>query len=332
MSDVRTAIVLQGGGALGAYEYGVLKALYEARPGFRPEVVTGISIGAITAAVLGGAHRPIDALGALWQDHLTTLPGTEALGNPGMYAIDPAVFWPPWTATAMYSTAPLRRTLAELVDLELLNDPAIRVAVGATDIETGLMRYFDNHTDELTFEHVAASGALPPGFPAVHIEGQSYWDGGLFSNLPLAPAINALEQAAGGDPDVARELIVVELFDMAGELPRSISGVLQRMVELQYTSRLQIDAGFFGKISDVVDVLAQVDKDLPDNAAVRSDPTYQKLRRHRRIDHFHVVTAHLPARWAKANDFSRDAIEARIEAGYADAVASGIGTPALAVL
>src|SRR4051812_3432152 len=141
---VETAIVLQGGGALGAYEYGVLKALYEQRPGFKPVAVTGISIGAITAAVLGGAKgNPISAVDRLWRDKLTVSPplpipwlpvqsdqSLAVLGNPGMYRLDAALFTAPWMSTSIYDTAPMRQTLTELVDLEALNDEDTRVSVG----------------------------------------------------------------------------------------------------------------------------------------------------------------------------------------------------------
>src|SRR5450631_2930019 len=173
---VFTAIVLQGGGALGAYEYGVLTALYQARPGFKPVAVSGISIGAITAAVLGGNKDPLSALDALWRDKLTVeaplpLVGLPAFidhslavfGNPGMYRMNGELLTAPWKATSIYDTAPLRQTLSELVDPQVLNDQETRVLVGATRVDTGEIEYFDSHCcGGLTYEHVAASGSLPP--------------------------------------------------------------------------------------------------------------------------------------------------------------------------
>ena len=144
------------------------------------------------------------------------------LGNPGMYRLRPF----PWLQTSFYDTAPLRATLAELVDPARLNRAVPRVVVGATNVGTGEMEFFDrDRPGGLTFEHVVASGSLPPSFPATEIDGQSYWDGGLFSNTPLSPAINALERAAGGDRAVERELIVVELFPMRAEVPRTLPDV-----------------------------------------------------------------------------------------------------------
>jgi predicted acylesterase/phospholipase RssA len=191
--NVQTAIVLQGGGALGAYEYGVLKALYESRPGFRPVAVAGISIGAITAAVLGGAAGdPIRALDTLWRRRLTVASPVPApwlpapidralatFGNPGMYQLQAGLFTTPWLLTSIYDTRPLRDTLAELVDPRRLDDDTTRVIVGAINVTTGVMEYFHSRQPGgLTFEHVAASGSLPPSFPMTPIGEHQYWDGG----------------------------------------------------------------------------------------------------------------------------------------------------------
>ena len=338
---VHTAIVLQGAGALGAYEYGVLKALYERRPGFTPVAVTGISTGAATAAVLGGAKGdPMTALDTMWREKFTVsmrvpLPpvldrSLAALGDRGMYRFDTShlmqLVLAPWTLTNIYDTAPLRKTLAELVDLEKLNGEHPRVVVGATNIGTAEIEFFDNRSPGgLTFEHVAASGSLPPGFPMTNIDGDMYWDGGLFSNAPLSPAIHALEEAAGGDPDAVRELIAIELFPMHALTPTSMSDVLQRVIQLQYTSRLKLDKRFFDKIDGMVDLIAQIDADLPKTSKARHDPTYKEMLDHRKINHFNVVTSTIPANLTTAADFSRFSIDERIEAGYHDAIAQGIG-------
>jgi NTE family protein len=332
---VETAIVLQGGGALGAYEYGVLRALYEQRPGFRPVAVAGVSIGAITAAVLGGAKSdPITALDTLWRRKLTVgaPPGVPAvvdrslalLGNPGMYQLHAGMFTAPWALTSVYDTAPLRATLAELVDPARLNAPDPQVIVGATNIANGEMTFFDR---DLTFEHVAASGSLPPSFPMTRIGTEAYWDGGLFSNTPLSPAIEALERAGDGDRAVERELIVVELFPMRSAVPTTMQDVVQRMVQLQYTSRLTLNARFFDRIARVVDLVDRVDAALPEGSDIRDDPTYRRVRAYRRVDHLNVVTSSLPPELSNASDFSRASVEARIQAGYDDAISQGIGDP-----
>jgi NTE family protein len=344
---IHSAIVLQGGGALGAYECGVLQALYESRPDFRPVVVTGISSGALNAAVLGGAKDdPVSALTELWRNRLTVsapfptwLPPLvdrylSVLGNPGMYRLNPQLAFAPWRAASIYDTAPLGRTLADLVDTDKLNAEHPRVVVGAINVASGEMEYFDRDGGPrgLTIDHVIASGSLPPGFPMADLDRQRYWDGGLFSNLPLAPAINALEKAANGDRAAIRELIVVELFPMTAPIPRNLLEVQQRMIQLQYTSRLRLDEEFFDKIGRFADMVAQVDDLLaqaegqfPRARELRADETYQQLLEHRRIDHFSVVTSTLSPDLSIAVDFSRSTIDERIRTGHEDAVKQGIG-------
>jgi len=343
---VRTAIVLQGGGALGAYEYGVLQALYDQRPGFAPAVVSGTSIGAISAAVLSGARGdPLAALDRLWREKLAVprrsagsldptawwTPGARralaALGNPGMYRLRPEWLWAPWACTSVYDTAPLRATLAELVDLGTLNSGAVRVILGAVDVATAEAVFFDTAERPLTFEDVAASASLPPGFASTSIGERPYWDGGLFTNTPLGPAINALEECDGGDPSVVRELIVVELFPMAGEVPANMAEVLERMVQLQYTSRLKLDRKFFRRIDAEVGLFERIDAALPPGSPIRDDEAYRRLRAHRRINRFTVVSARFPGELADASDFSPTSIDERIRFGYKNAVDAGLGAP-----
>lgn len=345
-SNYRTAIVLQGGGALGAYELGVLKAIYDQRPGFQPSAVAGISIGAITAAVLGGARgEPIATLETLWRDKLTVLPlvpglgrlavpflprdveqGLAVLGNPGMYRLNPELVLGPWATTSIYETGPLRRTLAELADLDKINRGAIRVIVGAMDIETAMITYFDNAKGNFTFEQTIASGSLPPGFPMTEVDGRWYWDGGLFSNTPLGPAINYLESVEPGNRAIHRELIVVELFPREAPIPRTLPDVVNRMVQMQYTSRIQLDEKLSRKIDKMLDLIERIDEDLPADSPVRRDAAYEELANHRRID-FKVIEAHLDDDLTNAGDFSRASIEARIAAGYDDAERAGVGWP-----
>ena len=343
-ANIRTAIVLQGGGALGAYEFGVLKAIYDQRPGFEPAAVAGISIGAVTAAVLGGARgEPIAALETLWRDKLTVLPrvpGFPAMpmlflprdverslatfGNPGMYQLNPAMLIAPWACTSIYETGPLRRTLAELTDLHKLNHGGMRVIVGAIDVGTALIRYFDNAKHDLSFDAVVASGSLPPGFPMTEIDGHWYWDGGLFSNTPLSPAINFLESCEPDNPDIYRELIAIELFPMEAPVPQSLTDVVDRMVQLQYTSRIKLDEKLFNKIDRVIKLIERVDTELPTDSPIRSDKDYQRMLGHRRINSFKVIEAKLDHDLTNASDFSRSSIEARIEAGYDDAKRQGV--------
>jgi NTE family protein len=254
-SGYQTAIVLQGGGALGAYEYGVLKALYEARPDFTPAVVTGVSIGAITAAVLVGAPSdPIRALSELWETDFAVfgalpypvrdwseafLPeesqqAAATLGNHGMYSLRADYLVNPFAADSIYDTTPLRKTLEKLVVPKTLNESKTRLVVGTVDVASGEFKTFDNREPGgLSFEHIIASGSLPPNFPSakIKVNGKThhYWDGGLFWNTPLSPAINCLEECGADNADTKRELLVVELFPACGTVPRGMPGVMNRL-------------------------------------------------------------------------------------------------------
>ena len=345
-NDYGTAIVLQGGGALGAYELGVLKALYEERPGFKPAVITGVSIGAITAAVLAGAKGdPIQALDRLWREKLTVPPPLPAffqsayqhfvpklfqrslavMGNPGMYELRPQSLYAPLLSTSIYDTAPLRRTLAELVDLEKLNNGGIRVAVGATNVGTSDVKYFDNVVDNdegrLSFEDVIASGSLPPGFPMTQVNGDYYWDGGLFSNTPLSPAINRLEELEIDK----RELVVIELFPREVPIPDNMPDVVNRMVQLQFTNRLKLDEKLFEKVNDFVELVERIDESVDPDDPIRQEEGYKNLRKHKKIDAASIIRANLRPELTNAGDFSKASIEERIEAGYRDAMEQKIG-------
>ena len=215
------------------------------------------------------------ALERLWREKLTVappLPGwwpvswersLAVLGNPGMYRLRGQWLYAPWASSSVYDTAPLRDTLAELVDVDTLNNGDIQVIVGALEVATGEAKFFDNRQRALSFDDVVASGSLPPAFPMTEIDGDSYWDGGLFSNTPLSPAINFLEERQADDPSVCRELIVVELFPMRAPVPQTMPEVLKRMVHLQYTSRLNLDRTFFRKIDQLVDLFQAIDAQLP---------------------------------------------------------------------
>jgi predicted acylesterase/phospholipase RssA len=247
-----------------------------------------------------------------------------ALGNPGMYRFRPEYLYAPLLCTSIYDLAPLRQTLAELVDLDKLNNGVIRVAMGAINIETSLIEYFDNKEGGLSFDHVIASGSLPPGFPMTKIDQNQYWDGGLFSNTPLSRAINYLEALDSDNPDVLRELIVVELFPMQASIPKNMMEVLNRMIQLQYTSRLVLDRKFFKKINAFINMIQKIDMIIPKDSDIRQDEGYKELCGHKKIDAFKVISANLAQELSNATDFSKASIEARIEAGYRDAVAQRI--------
>jgi NTE family protein len=343
IDQYQTAIVFQGGGALGAYEYGVIKALYEERPDFRPAVVTGISIGAINAALLVGARD--DALGALdevWRNRFTQVPSWPArallgplltsemeqrlsvFGNEGMYELRRDHLLAPCSRNSVYNLEPLRRTLREFIAVEKLNlTDGPRLVLGAVNVATGEPRYFDNRTDTLGIEHVIASGSLPPAFPPTSIENHDYWDGGLFENTPLSSAINGLEEIPG---DCGREVIVVELFPSSGPVPTGMAEVRNRAGQLLFASKLKIDRKLFETIDSIIEFLQKIEPHIPDQ--YRNEPAYQQLfAKHKKMDALTVITAHFPQGQADAADFSRATIESRINLGYEQAKRQRIGHP-----
>jgi NTE family protein len=261
----RIALVLQGGGALGAYQGGVYQALHEA--GLEPEWVSGVSIGGINAALITGnpPERRLAALCEFWdritdraiwpytpdgdiyrQSRNTVSALTTALfGQPGMFnphKINPW-FLPPGAkdATSFYDTTPLRQTLEELVDFKRLNDGDTHFAVGAVHVLTGNYVFFDNRKEEIRIEHVLASGALPPAFPMVQIGTDYFWDGGIVSNTPL-------QHLLAQDDGVNSLVFQVDLFSARGDLPRTMSDVLGRQKDIMYSSRTRQVTDMFARL------------------------------------------------------------------------------------
>ena len=261
------ALVLQGGGALGGYQCGVYQGLHEA--GIRPNWFSGISIGAITAAILAGnpVDARIDRLREFWEliaepagplsPLVAAVRGTVAAfpedGNVLSWARDmgatgamlqgqrgfftPRMFSPflftdgSPQATSFYDTTPLRETLERFVDFDRINnDSGVRLTVGAAGITSGNFRYFDSEQENIRVEHILASAALPPAFPAVEIDGEWYWDGGIVSNTPL-------EYVLGCYPHTDTLALQVDLWSARGERPRTMLDVLERMKDIRFSSR-----------------------------------------------------------------------------------------------
>lgn len=248
-----TALVLQGGGALGAYQGGAFQALAEAdRP---PDWVAGISIGAINAALIAGnaPERRVQSLQDFWQRVSSSVPSLAwamaegplrywandwaaawcaTFGLPAFFQPRPgAAFWPgECDRPSLYDTEPLRETLLALVDFGRLNDGPMRLSVGAVDVQSGNFAYFDNRQQRIGPEHIMASGALPPGFPAVTVNGRAYWDGGLVSNTPLQHVVENLTCESA-------TIFQIDLFNARGALPRTLAQVADREKEIRFSSR-----------------------------------------------------------------------------------------------
>ncbi|HET8870122.1 MAG TPA: patatin-like phospholipase family protein [Aquabacterium sp.] len=262
------ALVLQGGGALGSYQAGVVEGLIEA--GIEPNWVAGISIGALNCAIIAGnpPESRLSKLQGFWETicspprHLSSLPFlpsgldqtvgtplsklrssieaglTVACGQSGFFSPRGLTPWlgmdEPVTSVSFYDTSVLKSTLERYVDFDRINAGLMRVSVGAVDVQSGNFVYFDNTKGPakgcMRPEHFMASGALPPGFPAVEVEGRYYWDGGLVSNTPLAEVLHA-------KPRRNTLTFQVDLWSAKGPLPTNVFDAQERQKDIQYSSR-----------------------------------------------------------------------------------------------
>lgn len=317
------ALVLQGGGALGAFELGVARVLYGER-GWRPDVVAGVSIGAITAALLA---RPkggdaVAALEAFWRRvtvATTWVPGplkayASVLGNPHFFMPRTDIWNLPWW-TNFYTVDALRETLAELVDLDALADPKAQpgMLLTATDVAAGEITAFYSGDKGLTLDHVLASGSLPPSFPATTICRRTYWDGGMFDNTPLGAVLDHL------DPSDAcrdkREIVVVNLFPNAGPVPMNMSDVSQRALNLIFANKTASDLRLLDRFNAIAGLLD----------TIRGDPRWAELaasaafkaadQGYIQVPNIVTVTRKEPADSAASGDFSAETIAARAEEG-----------------
>ena len=280
---VEVGVVLQGGGALGAYECGALNALLELMDEFAAQghdivlkAVTGVSIGSINAACVVGAKTRADArarLDALWDDLMLEAPpfwmaaaqrDLAYFGLPGFYTPRPD-FWTAPTWTYVYDTRPLLATLGRHVDFAALNASQTVFVVTAVEVVTGALRPFSNrplkHLPATKIEprHVLASGSLPPGFPWTEIDGMPYWDGGIVDNTPLGLAIDAFS----ADAAVDRMLVVMNLYPLRARLPRNLAAVEDRLHELSFGNRLRQDHDMARRINALVETIDELATKVP---------------------------------------------------------------------
>src|ERR1700749_4554864 len=292
-------LVLQGGGALGSYQAGAYQAL--SHHDFEPDWVAGISIGAINAAIIAGNDPPkrVARLKEFWQMVSSPVPwnpiintdrGRSAFneasaaliatfGVPGFFTprIPPAPLWPQGGAQSLsyYDTAPLRKTLERLVDFDRINDVKTRLSVGAVGVTSGNFRYFDNVDfrklgKKIGPEHIMASGALPPGFPAIEIEGEHYWDGGIASNTPLDYVL---------DEEVKKDLLIfqVDLFSARGPMPMSLLEAAEREKDIRFSSRTRMNTDKNRQIHNARMALRELIAKLPEH--LKDGPSLDILRK-----------------------------------------------------
>ena len=338
------ALVLQGGGALGAYQGGVYEALAEAS--LHPDWVAGISIGAINAALIAGNApevrveklrkfwetvtadpmadwfvAPVHLGGDLvrnWANHWHAA-AAAIHGAPGLFTPRPvpAYFAPAGTAdaTSFYDTSSLKTTLERLIDFDRINAGEMRFSVGAVNVATGNFVYFDNRTHEIRPEHIMASGALPPGFAAVEIEGEFYWDGGVVSNTPLQWVL----EGADRQDSLAFQ---VDVWSARGDIPRTLPEVITRQKEIQYSSRTRASSDQFRKEQRLRSALGELISKLPED--LRDTPEYELLLPEADRNVYNIIQLIYRSRHyegdSKDFEFSSRSMEDHWAAGLSDTV------------
>jgi NTE family protein len=333
----QVVLVLQGGGALGAYQVGVYQALHEA--GIEPDWVIGTSIGAINASLIAGnpPEKRMQRLEQFWRQMELSVGGTESLDWFGLGALAtnmatmvrgiPNFFKPNPLAlrgstapvgvesASYYSTSPLRETLGSLVDFEYLCQCRTRMTVGAVNVCSGRMHYFDTSKARLSVDHVMASGALPPAFAAVRIDGEPYWDGGIFSNTPI-------EAVLDDKPRRDSLIFAVNVWHQSGPEPESIWQVMGRQKDIQFASRADSHISRQKQIHRLRHVIRELHRRIPESA--QADPKVKELASWGCGTIMHV--AHLLAPRLDGEDHTKDidftpaGVRARRQAGYADTI------------
>ena len=328
----QTVLVLQGGGALGAYQVGVYEALAEA--GVEPDWVVGTSIGAINAGLIAGSPKGerIDRLKEFWRrvEHGPALGNflppwlaatarnavSVSSGVPAFFQPQPAAFMSPHLplgpdAAGYYTTRPLADTLAELIDFDQINSGDVRLTVGASKVSNSEMTYFDSRDMDIDIRHIMASGALPPAFPAVRIDDELYWDGGILSNTPV-------EVVFDDNPRRNSLVLAVHIWNPHGPEPRSIWEVMNRQKDLQYSSRSNTHIARQRQLHRLRHIIAELSARVPQSAM--KDKAIAEMRSYGCTTTMHVVRLLAPALdyedHAKDIDFSPEGIRARREAGY----------------
>jgi len=348
----KMALVLQGGGALGAYEYGVVTKLVDM--GWEPVAVAGVSIGAVNAAAIAGAKNgDIGAsLDRVWKAiTLPTLPwlpesmqgNLSLLGNPNFWR-SRTDYLQLATWDSLCSTEPMYQTLRDNLDFAQINNSQhMRLAVTATSLRTGGPTTFSNHLaadahehapghaavrDQITPAHIMSSGALPPGFPSVRINDEAYWDGGLFSNTPIDALLNLLEP----DEIDSLPIFTVDLFRTDKlPVPQNLMDVQTRALAMQYENRFWAEYGGDAGLEGFLDMLGQIDEALPRDSAVRRHRAYDWLRRLRALKNIQIIEGAAAAAGGD-HDFSAYGVRRAYEAGRAAALAyppSAIQSPRL---
>jgi NTE family protein len=341
-ATAQKVLVLQGGGALGSYQAGAFQALCHC--GFEPDWIAGISIGAVNAAIIAGndAEKRVDRLKEFWQMVSSPVPWNPVLksdrsrtvfnetsaaiiatfGVPGFFSprLPPAPLWPQGSpqSQSYYDTSPLKKTLERLVDFDRINDLKCRLSVGAVGVTSGNFRYFDNvefrrQGKRIGPEHIMASGALPPGFPSIVIDGEHYWDGGISSNTPLDYVLDA---------ETRNDLLIfqVDLFSARGPLPETLLEAAEREKDIRFSSRTRMNTDKNRQIHNARRAVRDLISKLPDE--LKNDPSAKYLSEAAKENTVTVVHLIYKSKnyetSSKDYDFSHVAMVEHWEAGVRD--------------
>src|SRR5271169_1322533 len=341
-ATAQRVLVLQGGGALGSYQAGAYQALCNFD--FQPDWIAGISIGAVNAAIIAGNEpsKRVERLKEFWE--MVSLPTSwvpiahgarerslfnetsaafvATFGTPGFFTprVPPAPLWPKGSpeSQSYYDTTPLRKTLERLADFDRINDLKCRLSVGAVGVTSGNFRYFDNVEfnrlgKRIGPEHIMASGALPPGFPSVVIDGEHYWDGGIASNTPLDYVLDA---------ETTNDLLIfqVDLFSARGPLPLTLLEAAEREKDIRFSSRTRMTTDRNRQLHNARKALRDLIGKLPDD--LKDDPSAHLLLEATRENTVTVVHLIYKSKnyetSSKDYDFSHVAMKEHWEAGVRD--------------
>jgi NTE family protein len=335
----QVVLVLQGGGALGSYQAGVYQAMQEA--GMEPDWVIGTSIGAINAALIAGnpPDRRMEHLRTFWHGlEQPVCKGLSVWGNGTlntalsdwitMAAGIPSFFVPnplAWLGqqarvgverAAYYTTGPLRQTLSRLVDMDYINARHVRMALGAVKIATGEMHYFDSRKETLTLDAILASGALPPAFPAVRVDNDFYWDGGIYSNTPV-------EAVLDDHPRRSSLIFTVDLWSAKGRVPESLWEVEGKQKDIRYASRSESHIAQQQKLHHLRHVIELLIAAMPGSLRERPDVVELAGRGcHTTMHIARIIAPHAADEDPLMDiDFVPRNIRTRWQAGYRDAQA-----------
>jgi len=320
----QVVLVMQGGGAPGAYQGGAYQALHEA--GIEPDWVIGTSIGAINGAIIAGnpVARRLERLHEFWSRLESRPPGpwsafsTLLTGVPGFFSPNLATAWSPDAQVgveqaAVYTVEPLKELLPTLVDVGLLNSGKPRFTVGLVNVQSGQLRYFDSRDEPIGLEHVIGSSALPPSFPAVRIGGEAYWDGGVYSNTPV-------EAIFDDNPRKNSVVFAVQIWHTRGLEPESVAQVFMRQKDILFGSRARSHIARQAQIHRMRHIVRELVRMLPEDQ--RDTPQAKEFAGYGCTTVMHLIEINAQPIDGETNsrdfDFSEAAIQARWQAGYED--------------